>query len=553
MSGARRALTMNGVSAFVPSALPISRLRARPRFSSSSSRPAVSAVASPPRPSLTQLASDVRSRTVSATTLTEKSLARVAQIEPTVHSFLHVDAELALARAAAVDRRLAAGEDPGPLAGVPVAVKDNICTAGQQTTAASALLDGFVPAYSATAVSRLEAAGAVVLGKTNMDEFGMGSSTETSAYQNTRNPWDLSCVPGGSSGGSAAAVAAGEVSFALGSDTGGSIRQPAAYCGVTGIRPSYGRVSRHGLLAYASSLDTVGPICGSVADAALVLQTIAGRDHMDSTSVDAPVPGYAGHLMNQPDLNGYTIGVVEDALGDGVDSDVVKCVREAVETLRGLGAKVKSVSLPKLTNITAAYYVIAVSEASANLARYDGVRYGVRDTGAQNSSDMYARSRANGFGHEVKKRIMAGTYALSSGYYDAYYVRAQRVRTMVATSFEDMFKQGVDVLVSPVAPSPAFKIGAMVDDPIAMLLEDIMTIPASLAGLPALSVPCGFSSSRLPVGMQLMGPFLGEESVLQVGHAFQLATDYHLQTSDVLEDSLSSVVLEDSLSSVAKV
>lgn len=458
-----------------------------------------------------------------------------------MHSFLQIDAELALARAAAVDRALAAGEDPGPLAGVPVAVKDNLCTAGQPTTAASALLDGFVPAYSATAVARLEAAGAVVLGKTNLDEFGMGSSTENSAYQSTRNPWDLSCVPGGSSGGSAAAVAAGEVTLALGTDTGGSIRQPAAYCGVTGIKPSYGRVSRHGLLAYASSLDTVGPICGSIADAALVLQTIAGRDHMDSTSVDAPVPKYADHLMKQPDLNGYTIGVVEDTLGDGVDPDVVKCVREAIETLRALGAKVKSVSLPNLTSITAAYYVIATSEASANLARYDGVRYGVRDSKARNANQMYARSRANGFGHEVKKRIMAGTFALSSGYYDAYYVRAQRARAMVARSFKDMFEQGVDVLVSPVAPAPAFKIGAMLDDPIAMLLQDNMTIPASLAGLPALSVPCGFSSSRLPLGMQLMGPFLEEERILQVGHAFQLATDYHLQTSDVLEDRLSSV------------
>lgn len=376
-----------------------------------------------------------------------------------------------------------------------------------------------------------------MLGKTNMDEFGMGSSTEHSAYRPTRNPADLTRVPGGSSGGSAAAVAAGMAPLALGSDTGGSIRQPASFCGVTGLKPSYGRVSRHGLLAYASSLDTVGPICASVQDVALAMEVISGRDAMDSTSVDAPVPRYAERLMATPDLSGYTVGVIEEAMGEGVDPGVAKAVRAAVDTLKGLGAKVRSVSIPKLSLSTAAYYVLATSEASANLARYDGVRYGVRDQDARTSNELYARSRAQGFGYEVKKRIMVGTYALSSGYYDAYYLQAQRVRAWVSNSINKAFAEGVDVLVSPVAPTSAFKLGERDEDPLSMYLDDIMTVPASLAGLPALSVPCGLASN-LPVGMQIIGPFLEEERIMQVGHAFQLATDHHLQTPHLVENSL---------------
>lgn len=472
----------------------------------------------------------------SATAAVAAALARLAAVEPRVHAFVTVDAERAMERAAAVDAARARGDPVGALAGVPVAVKDNLCTRGVVTTAGSRILDGFVPAYDATAVARLEAAGAVVLGKTNMDEFGMGSSTETSAYAVTRNPWDLDRVPGGSSGGSAAAVAAGVCFAALGTDTGGSIRQPASFCGVTGMKPSYGRVSRHGLLAYASSLDTVGPICTSVREAALVLQVIAGHDPMDSTTVTDPAPAFADELDDHADLSGMTVGIVEEALGDGVDAEVAAAVRAAAERMEALGATIRTVSLPRLSISTAAYYVLAPSEASANLARYDGVRYGVRDDSAQNSNEMYMRSRALGFGDEVKRRIMVGTYALSSGYYDAYYLRAQRVRALVAQDFTDAFSAGVDVLISPVAPSAAFKIGEKIDDPVSMYLDDLMTIPASLAGLPALTVPCGQTTSGLPIGLQIVGPSLLESRVFRVGHAFQMATKHHFEKSALADE-----------------
>lgn len=535
---------MPALPTFVPNAPSSLGLRSRPLPRRAPNRPRrhfLTASTPSPPPSLSALAASVRSGETSAVALLESTLSRLYQVEPSVRAFLTVDAEAAHASAAAVDAAVAAGTDPGPLAGVPLAVKDNLCVRAQPTTAASALLDGFIAPYSATAVERLQRAGAVVLGKTNLDEFGMGSSTENSAYQPTRNPCDLAHVPGGSSGGSAAAVAARMCPVSLGSDTGGSIRLPASYCGVTGLKPSYGRVSRHGLLAYASSLDTVGPVCGSVKDAALVMQVMAGKDEMDATSVDAPVPLYADVLMSEPDLTGYTVGVIEEALAEGVHPDVAKSVRSAVDTLRELGATVKPVSIPKLSISTAAYYVLASSEASANLARYDGVRYGVRNMEARTSNELYAKSRAQGFGAEVKKRIMMGTYALSSGYYDAYYLRAQRVRALVAKHFKEAFAQGVDVLVSPVSPTPAFRIGEKSENPISMYLDDIMTIPASLAGLPALSVPCGMSGN-LPIGMQITGPFLEEERVMQVGHAFQLATAHHLQTSRVVEDSLLSKV-----------
>lgn len=510
-----------------------------PRFfhprRSLSSPPLCSASLPSEASSLTAAADAVRTGATTATALLEAALARIEATDPSVNAYLTVDVSHASNRAAQIDKLHASGTALGPLAGVPIAIKDNICTKHLVTTAASRILDGFVPSYDATVIQRLQAAGAVLLGKTNLDEFGMGSSTENSAYGATKNPWDLDRVPGGSSGGSAAAVAARTCIAALGSDTGGSVRQPASFCGVTGMKPSYGRVSRHGLLAYASSLDTIGPICTSVRDAALLLQIIAGEDAMDSTTVRAPVPEYSAQLHDGADLTGVTVGVIEEAMDDGVHADVSARVKEAIHVLRRLGAKVKSVSLPRLAVSTAAYYVLAPSEASANLARYDGVRYGVRDTAACNSSDMYARSRAKGFGEEVKRRIMVGTFALSSGYYDAYYLRAQRVRALMARDFKNAFANDVDVLVSPVAPTPAFKIDEKIEDPVSMFLDDIMTIPASQAGLPALSVPCGFSETGLPIGMQIIGPFLEESRVFQVGHAFQMATDHHLQTADVPE------------------
>lgn len=485
-------------------------------------------------PSVTEIAQSVRSSETSATELLEKSLSQVKNIDPHINAFLTVDVQRAFDRAKEIDKLVANGKDPGPLAGVPVAVKDNICTKGIATTAGSAILDGFVPAYDATVVKKMLDAGAVILGKANLDEFGMGSSTENSVYGPTLNPWDTTKVPGGSSGGSAAAVAAGMCPVALGSDTGGSIRIPASFCGVTGLKPSYGRVSRHGLLAYASSLDTIGPIGRSVEDCATMLQVLAGADGMDGTAVDQHVPNYL-EALTERSLSGITVGVVQEAMTEGVDGDVRKAVQAAVDQLKSLGATVRDVSLPRQAASMAAYYVLAPSEASANLARYDGVRYGVRDLSAENSADMYARSRARGFGAEVKRRIMVGTYALSSGYYDAYYLRAQRVRSLMAEDFRRVFESGVDVLVSPVAPSAAFGIGEKVDDQVSMYLVDLMTIPASLAGLPGLSVPCGQTASRLPIGMQIVGPFLGEEMIMKIGHAFQQATEHHLHVADVLE------------------
>lgn len=386
-------------------------------------------------------------------------------------------------------------------------------------------------------MQRLLDAGAVLVGKSNLDEFAMGSSTETSAYVTTKNPWNFSKVPGGSSGGSAAAVAAGMVPLALGSDTGGSIRHPASFCGVTGLKPSYGRVSRHGLIAYASSLDAIGPIACSVADCALVLSIIAGSDGMDSTAVQDTVPDYVAAL-GKGNLDGVVVGVIEDTLGEGVDEDVVRSIKEAIQVLKRLGAEIRTLKLGNMRAALAAYYILAPAEASANLARYDGVRYGNREHG-ENSAEMYMRSRGRGFGNEVRKRIMIGTYSLSKGYYDGYYGRAQRTRVTVTEKFRKIFESGVDVLVSPVASTTAYGIGEKINDTIAMYVHDIMTIPANLAGLPALSVPCGFAQG-MPVGMQITAPVLADEMLLRVGHAFQLATEHHLQTSDVLEEKLAA-------------
>lgn len=528
--------------AFISTPPALTRLLAGRSIPSNSTRSVkISATAVSPA-SIVDLSTSIRTRQTTAVETLHQTLSRVSSIDPYTNAFLSLDVPLLEARAAHIDSIIASGKHPGLLAGVPIAIKDNICTKGQPTTAASRILDGFTPAYDATAVARLEAAGALILGKTNLDEFGMGSSTEFSAYGATKNPWDLSCVPGGSSGGSAAAVASRQCLAALGSDTGGSIRQPASYCGVTGFKPSYGRVSRHGLLAYGSSLDTVGPICHTVRDAALVMQVIAGQDDKDGTSLDVPVPNYADLLVDGRDLKGVTVGVLQETMGDGVNQQVSTAVEAAVSTLKDLGAEVQIVSFPRLDIATSAYYVLAMSEASANLARYDGVRYGMRDMDAANSRDMYLRSRAEGFGDEVKRRIMVGTYSLSSGYYDAYYLRAQRIRSVAVDQFKSIFEKGIDVLVSPVAPGPAFKIGEKTSDPVSMFLVDIMTVPASLAGLPALSVPCGHTSSGLPIGMQIMGPFLGEEAVLRVGHAFQEATAHHLLAPKLLETTVEAAV-----------
>ncbi len=472
-----------------------------------------------PRCSLSNVAKRVLARETTAEAEVTASLEKIAAQDDTYRAFISVDGEGALRRAREIDAAVGRGESPGALAGVPIAVKDNICVRGSVTTAGSRILDGFVSSYSATVVRRLVEAGAVIVGKTNMDEFGMGSSTENSAFFVTKNPVNTERVPGGSSGGSAAAVVADMVPVALGSDTGGSIRLPASYCGCVGFKPSYGRVSRSGLIAYASSLDTIGPLTKSVREAAEVLQIIAGGDGMDATSADAPVCDYVGALRKR--LDGVVVGVVEDAF-DFVDDGVAAAMKKAVETLRELGAKTRTVSLRSMQAATAAYYVLATSEASANLARYDGIRYGARATGVETAREVYTSSRGEGLGDEVKRRIMLGTYALSSGYYDAYYEKAQRVRESVRREFASIFEGGVQVLVKPVAPTTAFRIGEKTVDQTKMYADDRLNVPASLAGLPACSVPCG-EVEGLPVGLQVVGPYLGEEIVLGVSHAFQVA------------------------------
>lgn len=472
-----------------------------------------------------EIVQSIRCRETSASKVLEDALSRIENIDPHVNAYLSVDVEDAQCQAMRIDQQIASGKDPGPLAGVPISIKDNLSTKGQPTTAASRILDGFTPAYNATAVQRLIDSGAVILGKTNLDEFGMGSSTENSAYAITRNPWDLSRVPGGSSGGSAVAVATGMCIAALGTDTGGSVRLPASFCGITGFRPSYGRVSRHGLLAYASSLDAIGPLCRSAEDAALLMQAIAGADGMDSTASSSPVPSFTACM--QGDLSGLRFGIVEESFASEVDTEVSSAVQKAAEVLKSLGAEVETVSLPFLSYAAAAYYVIACSEASANLARYDGVRYGIRDVDAQNSLDMYAESRTAGFGEEVKRRLMAGTYALSSGYYDAYYLKAQRVRASLTNDIKKVFATGFDALISPVLSTPAYKLGEKLNDHVLMKLDDSFTVPASCSGLPAISLPCGKTESNLPIGFQVIGQYMKDEIVLKIGHAYQQATAYH--------------------------
>jgi aspartyl-tRNA(Asn)/glutamyl-tRNA(Gln) amidotransferase subunit A len=465
----------------------------------------------------------LRRKEVTSVQLTEAFLDRIEATDGKVNAFISVAAQEARTAAEEADRRLTAG-NAGPLTGIPVALKDIFVTRGLRTTCASRILDNYIPPYDGTAVARLQEQGAVILGKLNMDEFAMGSSNENSAAGPVKNPWNKDCVPGGSSGGSAACVAARQAVAALGTDTGGSIRQPAAHCGVVGLKPTYGRVSRYGVIAYASSLDQVGPLARDVEDCAILLEAVAGYDPADSTSVDVPVPAYVQTLRDG--VKGLRIGLPKEYFIEGLDPEVKKAVEAAVETYRGLGAETVAVSLPHTRYAVACYYLVATAEASSNLARYDGVRYGVRRDEGQGLIDMYMKSRAAGFGPEVKRRIMLGTYALSSGYYDAYYLKAQKVRTLIRRDFLQAFNE-VDVILTPVAPTPAFRIGEKTEDPLQMYLSDIFTIPVNLAGTCAMSLPCGFSGEGLPVGLQLIGKPFGEETILRAGHAFEQATEWH--------------------------
>jgi aspartyl-tRNA(Asn)/glutamyl-tRNA(Gln) amidotransferase subunit A len=463
---------------------------------------------------------------LSSEELTSEFLRAIRERDPQVRAFLSVDEDAALAQARAVDEKRKRGSAGGSLAGLPIALKDLLCTAGRPTTCGSKILQRFVPPYDAHVITRLKQADAVFLGKTNMDEFAMGSSTENSAFQVTRNPWDLERIPGGSSGGSAAAVAACETPLALGSDTGGSIRQPASLCGIAGMKPTYGRVSRFGLVAFASSLDQIGPLARQVADVALLLEVIAGHDARDSTSVDRPVPSYSKTLDQS--VKPLAIGVAKEHFGEGLDAEVEKSVRESLRLYESLGATIREISLPYSPYAVAAYYIVATAEASSNLARYDGVHYGNRTERFDNLIDMYCKSRGEGFGTEVKRRIMLGTYALSSGYKDAYYLKALRVRQLIKNDFDKAFAD-CDVIAGPTSPTPAFKIGERTEDPLAMYLADIYTISCNLAGLPGISIPCGFTKAGLPIGLQLLAPPFEEEKLLRVARMYERVTEWHLR------------------------
>jgi aspartyl-tRNA(Asn)/glutamyl-tRNA(Gln) amidotransferase subunit A len=472
----------------------------------------------------------VRTRAHTATEICHEALGRIAQLDPQLHAFNTVVADRALARAESIDRDFDRWRD-APLTGVPVALKDNLCTRNVRTTASSRILERFVPPYDATVVARLEAAGAIVVGKTNCDEFAMGSSNENSAFGPARNPWALDRIPGGSSGGSAAAVAAGMAPTALGSDTGGSVRQPACLCGVVGLKPTYGRVSRYGLIAFGSSLDQIGPLTRTVGDAAIVLGVIAGADPADATSAPDPVPDYAASLETHGgDIRGSRIGVPWPLIEQGVDPEVRGAVDAALQVLQARGATVVSVDLPHAKHAIAVYYLVATAEASSNLARYDGVRYGYR----ADSTDlltMYTKTRAQGFGPEVKRRIMLGTYVLSAGYYDAYYLKAQQVRTLILRDYEQAFSgaNAVDVVAMPTSPTAAFRLGERVSEPLQMYLADIFTVSANLAGLPAISVPCGFTADRLPIGLQLTGRRFDEATLLRIADAYERDTEWRNQ------------------------
>ncbi len=471
----------------------------------------------------------LHSKELTIAELTEATFKRIKELDPKVDAFLALNEEQVTKQAAEMDQTDAT--ERGPLYGLPIGVKDNIVTEGLETTASSLILKGFNPIYNATVVDKLREAGMVIVGKLNMDEFAMGSSNENSYYKNTKNPWNLETVPGGSSGGSAAAVAAGEVPFTLGSDTGGSIRQPAAFCGVVGMKPTYGRVSRFGLIAYASSFDQIGPITRTVKDNALLLNAISGHDEKDSTSANVEVPDFTAALTG--DIEGLRIGVPKEYFAEGVSEASKQAVKDALKVLEEKGATWEEISLPHSKYALSTYYILASSEASSNLSRFDGIRYGYRTEKAGSLLEFYMNTRSEGFGDEVKRRIMLGTYALSSGYYDAYYKKAQKVRTLIKQDFDKAF-ENFDVIVGPTTPTPAFKIGEIIDDPLTMYANDILTIPVNLAGVPAISVPCGFDNG-LPLGLQIIGNYFDEETVYRVADAFEQATEFHKETPQTWE------------------
>jgi len=477
-----------------------------------------------------ELSEKLKSREISSTEITQAYLNRIEETDGRVHAYLKVLDERALDSALEADKHLSNGDNISPLTGIPVAIKDLLCLEGTEATCGSKILENFISPYDATVVRLLKEAGAVIIGKLNMDEFAMGSSTEHSAYGPTRNPWNLETTPGGSSGGSAAAVAARSCAMSLGSDTGGSIRQPASCCGVVGMKPTYGRISRYGLIAFASSLDQIGPLTHTIYDCAMMLNTISGHDPMDSTSAKETVPDYTKNL--DAGVKGLRIGIPKEYFIEGMDPEVERAVQKAIQVMEGLGASVQEISLPNTEYALPVYYIIAPAEASSNLARYDGVRFGHR---AQDNTaefgplhGMYAKSRDEGFGEEVKRRIMLGTYALSSGYYDAYYTKAQKVRTLICQDFREAF-ESVDIIMSATTPTPAFRFGERLKDPISMYLSDILTIPCNLAGLPGISQPCGFTSAKLPIGLQIVGKPFGEQAVLQAAMAYEGSTEYHLE------------------------
>ncbi len=477
--------------------------------------------------SLCELQKKFTAGEVTATEIVRGYYLRIGQVEPKVKAYLTQTKEAALVKAGALDEKLKGWRKTKPMTGMPLAIKDNLCTEGVPTTCSSRMLQHFIPPYDATVIAKLQEQEYILLGKTNLDEFAMGSSTEHSAFGPSRNPWNLHCVPGGSSGGAAAAVAADECVAALGSDTGGSIRQPAAFCGVVGLKPTYGRVSRYGLVAFASSLDQIGPITKDVPDAALLLGAIAGHDPMDSTSADLPVPDYMKALKKK-DVKKLKVGVPMEFFAEGLDPEVEQAVRAAIEELKSLGGQIKEIQLPRTDAAVAVYYVIATAEASSNLARYDGVKFGLRAKETKDLLDLYMKTRQEGFGPEVKRRIMLGTYALSAGYYDAYYGKAQAVRTLIRQDFHEAFKE-VDLIATPVTPTPAFKLGEKSENPLQMYLSDIYTISVNLAGLPAISVPCGFNKGGLPIGLQLIGRAFEEETLLRAAHAYEQSTQWHLK------------------------
>lgn len=465
----------------------------------------------------------LKKREINPLEVTEAFLKRIEAVDGEIKAYITITGEEAIQQAREADKRFFSGREVTPLTGIPLAIKDIFCTKGVPTTCASRILKDFVPPYDATVIKRLKGAGAVILGKVNMDEFAMGSSTENSAFFITRNPWDMERVPGGSSGGSAAAVAGGLCVASIGTDTGGSIRQPASLCGIVGLKPTYGRVSRYGMIAFASSLDQGGPITKDVRDCAIMLNAIAGHDPLDSTSIDVDVPDYTKALKG--DVKGLRVGIPKEYFIEGMDREVDRAVRAAIDILKGLGAEIIDVSLPHTEYAIAVYYLVATAEASSNLARYDGVKYGAR-VKASDLMDMYCKTRDEGFGPEVKRRIMLGTYSLSAGYYEAYYRKASQVRTLIKRDFEEAFKR-CDVILTPTSPTPAFKIGEKVADPLTMYLSDIFTISCNLAGIPGLNLPCGFTKDDLPIGLQILGRWLDEETVLRTAYAYEQATDWH--------------------------